>query len=52
MHYSDNWYKCPKCGQKLLKFKDDAISKGVFLKCKKCKSNIEIKIEPLEPKKL
>lgn len=38
------WFRCPKCGQKLLKYKEDAESKKVYLKCKRCKNEIEIKI--------
>ena len=38
------WYKCPYCQKKLVKYEKDAESKGVFLLCKKCKKEIEIKI--------
>lgn len=38
------WYFCPYCEKKLIKFNEDAIAKGVFLLCKKCKKEIEIKI--------
>lgn len=38
------WYLCPNCGKKLVKYKVDAFSKGIFLICKNCKSEIEIKI--------
>ena len=38
------WYKCPFCNKKLIKFNEDAKCKGVFLLCKKCKKEVEIKI--------
>lgn len=38
------WYLCPYCKKKLIKYKEDAISKGVFLLCKKCGKEVEIKI--------
>lgn len=46
MRYLDRWYKCPICGQKILKISEIAQSKGLYIKCKKCKNEIEIKIEP------
>lgn len=51
MLYLDRWYKCPICGQKILKISKEAQSKGLYIKCKKCKNEIEIKIEPREPVK-
>lgn len=39
-----NWYRCPKCNQKLFKIENGAICKKVFTKCKSCKVIIEIKI--------
>lgn len=38
------WYYCPKCGQKLLLHEEGAKSEKVFLKCKRCKNEIEIKL--------
>lgn len=39
------WFICPYCGQKLLQYDSvKASSEGVFLKCKKCKKEVEIKI--------
>lgn len=39
------WFICPHCGQKLLQYEgNNAESKGAYLKCKKCKKEIEIKI--------
>lgn len=51
MLYLDRWYKCPVCGQKILKISKEAQSRGLYIKCKKCKNEIEIKIEPKEPVK-
>lgn len=39
------WYICPVCGYKLLKTKKGFYSRGVFIKCKKCQKEIEIKSE-------
>jgi len=38
------WFKCKKCGQKLLLFDNTAKSNGIFLKCKKCGYENEIKL--------
>mgnify|MGYP001778110817 CR=1 FL=1 len=45
-HHLDNkkWFLCPYCNKKLVKYEKDAISKGVFLLCKKCGKEIEIRI--------
>nr|DAM39040.1 MAG TPA: zinc-ribbon domain protein [Caudoviricetes sp.] len=37
------WVKCPYCGKKLAKILPDALCKGVFVWCKSCKKEIEIK---------
>lgn len=50
MRYGREWYRCPICGQKLLQKNKDGESKDIFIKCKKCKNEIEIKIEPHEPR--
>ena len=39
------WYLCPICGKKLVKFEKNAVSKKVFLICKKCGKEVEIKID-------
>lgn len=39
------WYLCPQCKKKLIKYNEDAYSKGVFLLCKKCGKEIEIEIK-------
>lgn len=38
----DKWYVCPYCNKKMVKYKKDASSKGVFLLCKNCKKEVEI----------
>ena len=38
------WFLCPYCRKKIIKYDKDAYSKGVFLLCKKCGKEIEIKI--------
>lgn len=38
------WYLCPQCKKKLIKYNEGAISKGVFLLCKKCGKEVEIKL--------
>lgn len=39
------WYKCPKCGKKLLQYDETkGISKAVYIKCKNCRRVVEIKI--------
>lgn len=35
------WFHCPVCGQKLCKVAPGA--KGVYLKCKKCRNEVEVK---------
>lgn len=35
------WFFCPICGQKLCKIAPNA--QGVFIKCKKCKNEVEVK---------
>ncbi|NFA35161.1 hypothetical protein EXM81_09645 [Clostridium botulinum] len=36
------WFKCPICGQKLLKVDTTKKIEGVYLMCKKCHQEIEI----------
>lgn len=38
------WYQCPKCGTKLLIYDNAAQSRGIYIKCKNCKNEIEVKI--------
>lgn len=44
----NKWFLCPYCKKKLIRYKEDAESKGVFLLCKNCKKEIEIKINNKE----
>ena len=37
------WYDC-KCGQHLLIYDDTAKCNGVFVKCKRCRREVEVKI--------
>ena len=40
------WFCCPSCGQKLVKYElSTAACRAVFIKCKKCKSVVEIKFD-------
>ena len=38
------WYHCPNCGRKLAIYDNAAKSNGVYLLCKECGKEIEIKI--------
>lgn len=38
------WFLCPYCKKKLIRYYKDAESKGIFLLCKKCGKEIEIRI--------
>jgi transcription elongation factor Elf1 len=40
------WFTCPICGQKLLMVDKAQYIKGVYILCKKCKNEIEVKNEP------
>lgn len=37
---------CPKCGKKLFRIEKDSIYNNIFLWCKKCCKEINIKREP------
>lgn len=39
------WYCCPVCGTKLFVYDNTAKTSGVFMKCRTCKNEIEIKIK-------
>lgn len=41
----EKWYQCPYCKKKLVKYKKNARAEGIFLWCKNCKKEIEIKIK-------
>ncbi len=40
------WYRCttPGCGQKLLIYDNTARSSGVYIRCKKCGREVEVKL--------
>lgn len=38
------WVKCPNCGTKIAIADSDAVCRGVHIKCRTCKSEIEIRI--------
>lgn len=43
-NYRTKWYRCPYCGKKLLIYEDTAKCSGVYLNCRECKREINIKI--------
>nr|DAF80996.1 MAG TPA: zinc-ribbon domain protein [Caudoviricetes sp.] len=38
------WYRCPVCGCKLLIYDNTTVCTNVFIKCRTCKKEVEIKI--------
>lgn len=38
------WYACPYCGQKLVIVNNVAHSAGVYVRCKRCRNEVEIKV--------
>ena len=43
------WYICPYCKKKkLIKYSKDAKAKGIFLLCKNCGKEVEIRIKNKE----
>lgn len=38
------WFCCPNCGCKLLIYDNTARVKGVYIKCRICKKEIEVKL--------
>jgi len=38
------WFQCPYCGKRILKYGPKAKSEYVYIKCKNCKQEVEIKI--------
>lgn len=38
------WYVCPYCGKKLVMFKKGAKSEKIFIRCRNCKEEVEIKM--------
>jgi transcription elongation factor Elf1 len=45
----EEWFKCPICGQKILKISHNAQAQGIYIKCKKCKNIIEITVPNPNP---
>lgn len=41
------WYRCPNCNKKIVKYEEYASCRGVFFLCKNCKKEIEVKIQSL-----
>ncbi len=39
-----HWYLCPICGKRLFLYHDAAVCRGLFIKCRECRNEIEIKI--------
>lgn len=42
--FEKKWFRCPHCGKKLLLFDNNAKCRGVYVFCKQCKKDVEIKI--------
>ena len=38
------WYKCPECGQKLFMIAENAVIKGLEIKCKQCRKIIKVNV--------
>lgn len=38
------WFCCPHCGQKLFMIDENAVIRGVEIKCKKCKKIIKVSL--------
>ncbi|WP_353738504.1 MJ0042-type zinc finger domain-containing protein [Limosilactobacillus sp.] len=38
------WIRCPKCNTKIAIADSDAVCRGVHIKCRTCKTEIEIRI--------
>lgn len=43
------YFVCPKCGTKLFKIKSNFIIKGIQVKCKRCKTILDIDTSQKEP---
>ena len=39
------WYHCPECGTKLLIYDNTSRAEGLYIKCRTCKTEVEIKIK-------
>jgi len=40
----NGWYICPHCGRKLARVEKAAISKGIYVFCKHCKLEVEVRV--------
>lgn len=38
------WFKCPHCNKNIAIYDNTAVCGGVYVKCSKCRREIEIKI--------
>lgn len=46
MNTNEKWFRCPKCSKKILKYNEHTgKSQDIYIKCKRCKEIIEIKID-------
>lgn len=46
MKEEKKWYRCPLCNQKILKYDEiEGKSEKIYIICKSCKKEIEIKID-------
>jgi len=44
MPVKKEWFKCPYCGKNAVLHDNTAKCRGVYMRCKKCGKEIEIKI--------
>lgn len=42
----EGWFCCPVCKKKLFKLNEGATAAGIQYKCKRCKTIIDVEIEP------
>lgn len=38
------WFFCPYCGTKIAVYDNTSVSVGVYVKCKTCKREVEVRI--------
>lgn len=43
--YKRKWFTCPHCGRRLVQYEEDGKSEKIYLKCKSCKNEVEIKVK-------
>lgn len=44
-HNGIKWYFCPHCGRKLIKYSSGATAERLYLKCRQCGKEVEIRIK-------